>query len=249
MNPPENLPWNFPFLSSILALWDTQQSDSTYSMVLKTTVKRWISEQKWQDLVYLMHTLKLIKCFHYPPLDDVRNKGDLERSICVAHDVHSVLYKALGNRDHSSPHPEHISASGFDRKNPKKLQKEIYESIGSLMKVNSVGINAIRVQLENLTQHRRKLEEELDRLNTDLSAEYAVIQDNVKKELLRCGLTGGWEIESPPGCLSILHGHNGHSARYDGRVHIGLTEGELVELRQEYGEEYGTMRDLDPDVV
>ena len=40
------------------------------------------------------------------------------------------------------------------------------------------------------TQHRRKLEEELDRLNTVLSAEYAVIQDNVKRELLRYGWVG-----------------------------------------------------------
>ena len=232
MEAPENLPWNFPFLSSILALWGTQQPDSTYSMVLKTTVKRWISEQKWQDLVYLMHTLKLIKGFHYPPLDEPTRS-----SICVAHDVHSVLYKALGNPDHSSPHPDYL-------KDPKEFQKEIYESIDSLMNVNSVGINAIRVQLENLTQHRRKLEEELDRLNRQskqkedsLSAEYAVIQNNVKEELLRYGLTGGWEIESPPGCLSALHGWD----PYDGRVRVGLTEGELEELWQE---EYATMRDL-----
>ena len=59
----------------------------------------------------------------------------------------------------------------------------------------------------------------------------------MEQELLKYGLTGGWEIESPPWCLSALHGED----RYGGRVRVGLEEEELEELVEE---EYATMGDL-----
>ena len=60
-----NVPSDLPFRSSILALWE-EWHPMFLDQKLKRTVKRWISEHKWQDLVYLMHTLKLIERFNYP---------------------------------------------------------------------------------------------------------------------------------------------------------------------------------------
>ena len=96
----------------------------------------------------------------------------LHRSICVAHDVHTVLCKARGRVPTNPDHSRWSGVNPYDLKDPKALkdlkevQKEIDQSIDSLLDVN---LEKKEAELEAMFQARGRLEEELAMLNRALN--------------------------------------------------------------------------------